>query len=219
MFIDNCYAGGQNIDLETIRRSIPLWRSDYQVNQNFDPIGLQGQTYGLSFWVPLSAGATGYACREAGVTKQFDSYSVRSGYSPAMVVTTFGNDEKMPGDDFDYGAARRLLNEYVSVRKYFSGDYYPLTQYNLDQQLWMAWQFDRPDLGEGMVQAFRRGKSPYESAKFRLRGLQPEAVYQLTNPDVVGTTERTGRELLDNGLAVAVKHRPGAVIVTYKKKT
>jgi len=41
MLIDNCYAGGQNIDLETIRRSIPLWRSDYQVNQNFDPIGVQ----------------------------------------------------------------------------------------------------------------------------------------------------------------------------------
>ena len=56
MFIDNCCAGGQNIDLETIRRSIPLWRSDYQVNQNFDPIGVQGQTYGLSLWVPLSAG-------------------------------------------------------------------------------------------------------------------------------------------------------------------
>ena len=217
MFIDNCYAGGQNIDLETIRRSIPLWRSDYQVNQNFDPIGMQGQTYGLSFWVPLSAGVIGDPCHEAGVVKQPDAYSMRSGYSPALVITWFGNDQTMPGDNFDYDAARRLLNEYVGVRKYFSGDYYPLTQYNLDQEQWIAWQFDRPDLGEGIVQAFRRGKSLYETAKFSLKGLEPGAVYQLTNPDVAGTTEMTGRKLLETGLPIAIKPQPGAVIVTYKK--
>jgi len=51
-----------------------------------------------------------------------------------------------------------------------------------------------------------------------LRGLEPEAVYKLTNPDVAGTTEMSGRELLESGLPIAVKNRPGAVIVTYKKK-
>jgi alpha-galactosidase len=41
LMIDNCYAGGQNIDLETIRRSIPLWRSDYRdlVRQRPDNAG------------------------------------------------------------------------------------------------------------------------------------------------------------------------------------
>jgi alpha-galactosidase len=124
----------------------------------------------------------------------------------------------MPGDQFDYDAARRLLNEYVSVRKYFSGDYYPLTKYNRDDKLWLAWQFDRPDLGEGLVQVFRRGKSPDETGKFRLKGLDPAAVYTLTNPDVAGATEMSGRELLEKGLPIAVKNRPGAVIVIYKKK-
>jgi alpha-galactosidase len=160
----------------------------------------------------------GDPCREAGVAKPFDPYSMRSGYSPALVITAFGNDKQMPGDNFDYAAARRLLNEYVSVRKYFSGDYYPLTPYNLDQRQWIAWQFDRPDLGEGIVQVFRRGKSPPETGKFRLRGLEPDAVYILTNPDVAGTTETSGRELVENGLPIVVNKRPGAVIVTYKKK-
>ena len=218
MFIDNCCAGGQNIDLETIRRSIPLWRSDYQVNQNFDPVGVQGQTYGLSLWVPLSAGVMGDPCREAGVAKPYDPYSMRSGYSPAMVITTFGNDEKMPGDKFDYDSARRLLNEYLGVRKYFSGDYYPLTQYNLDAKQWIAWQFDRPDLGEGMVQAFRRVKSSDETKTLCLHGLEPETVYELTNADAAGTTEMTGRELLEKGLPITVKNQPGAAIVTYKKR-
>lgn len=218
LLIDNCYGGGQNIDLETIQRSIALWRSDYQVNQNFDPIGLQGQTYGLSFWVPLSAGVIGDACREAGVAEQPDPYSMRSGYSPAMVLTWFGNDQTMPGGNFDYNSARRLLNEYISVRKYFSGDYYPLTPYNLDHKQWLAWQFDRPDLAAGMVQVFRREKSPDETGKFRLSGLDRDAVYTLTNPDVAGTTEMSGRDLLDNGLPITVKNRPGAGVVFYKKK-
>ena len=160
----------------------------------------------------------GDPCREAGVAKPYDPYSMRSGYSPAMVITTFGNDEKMPGDNFDYDSARRLLNEYLGVRKYFSGDYYPLTQYNLDAKQWIAWQFDRPDLGEGMVQAFRRVKSSDETKTFRLHGLEPETVYELTNADAAGTTEMTGRELLEKGLPITVKNQPGAAIVTYKKR-
>ena len=218
MYIDNCYAGGQNIDLETVKRAIPLWRSDYQVNGNFDPIGLQSQTYGISLWVPLSAGVIGDPCSEAGVTKPYDPYSVRSGYSPAMVITAFGNDEKMPGDDFDYGSARRLFNEYLDVRKYFYGDYYPVAPYNRDDTQWLAWQFDRPDLGEGMVQAFRRGKSTIDTGKYRLQGLDPKAVYILTNPDVAGKTEVKGRELLDKGLTIAINNQPGAAVIVYKKK-
>ena len=30
LLIDNCASGGRRIDIETLRRSIPLWRSDYQ---------------------------------------------------------------------------------------------------------------------------------------------------------------------------------------------
>jgi hypothetical protein len=29
----------------------------------------------------------------------------------------------------------------------------------------------------------------------------------------------TGRGLLENGLPIAIKERPGAVVITYKKKT
>ena len=81
----------------------------------------------------------------------------------------------------------------------------------------MAWQFDRPDLGEGMVQAFRRDKSDYESVRVKLHGLDADAVYALTNLDVPGATEMTGRELLESGLPIAIPDRRGAVIITYRK--
>ena len=51
LLIDNCASGGRRIDLETIGRSIPLWRTDYQY---FEPNGYQCHTYGLHLFLPCS---------------------------------------------------------------------------------------------------------------------------------------------------------------------
>jgi hypothetical protein len=40
----------------------------------------------------------------------------------------------------------------------------------------------------------------------------------LTNFDVAGATETTGQMLMENGLTIAIKDRPGSAIVTYRKK-
>ena len=48
----------------------------------------------------------------------------------------------------------------------------------------MAWQFDRPEQGDGVVQVFRRMDSIYESAQFKLHGLDPAAQYEITDLDV-----------------------------------
>ncbi|MCL5099465.1 MAG: alpha-galactosidase [Candidatus Omnitrophica bacterium] len=217
LYIDNCCAGGENIDLETIKRSIALWRSDFQVNQQFDPIGMQCQTWSLSLWVPLSAGVIGDPCPSARVTRQPDPYSMRSGFGPAMVMTWFGNEKQMPGSNFDYAQARRLLNEYVSLRDNFYGDYYPLTDYSLSAENWIAWQFNRPDAGKGMVQVFRRQNSPYEKARFCLHGLDPSASYKLVNTDGGDSELTTGKQLMESGFSVLITNQPGAVVITYQK--
>ena len=54
LLIDSCASGGHRNDLETMRRAVPLLRSDYL----FEPVGQQGHTYGLSFWLPFHG--TGY---------------------------------------------------------------------------------------------------------------------------------------------------------------
>ena len=53
LLIDNCSSGGRRLDLETISRSVALWRSDFQCQPKFNPAGMQGQTYGISSWIPL----------------------------------------------------------------------------------------------------------------------------------------------------------------------
>ncbi len=89
---------------------------------------------------------------------------------------------------------------------------------SLGADVWLAWQFDRPDAGRGVVQAFRRAESIYETARMRLRGLDPAARYLLTDLDHPGDPRKiTGRELMESGLEVAISARPGSAVLTYAK--
>jgi alpha-galactosidase len=207
LMIDSCASGGRRNDLETLRRAVPLLRSDYQAfdgNPAFAP-GNQGHTYGLSSWFP---------CYGQGVyftTNQF-VYSVRSYLSPAFGMCA---DVRKPG--VDWPLFRRLADQWRQVADCFLGDFYPLTSYQLNEELWLAWQFDLPESGKGMVQAFRRAGSNYESARFKLRGLDPNARYSVTDLDRQATSqEYVGRELLERGLLITALDRPSATILTYQ---
>jgi alpha-galactosidase len=200
MLIDSCASGGNRNDLETLRRSVPLLRSDYIL----EPVGNQGHTYGMALWVPFF-GTGGNAA---------DPYVLRSVMMPGSNIC-FDVRRK----DINYDVIRREVDLWRHYAPNFFGDYYPLTAYNLDGASWIGWQFDRPESGEGMIQAFRRAESPYESVRVKLHGLEPNAVYSITDVDVPGSTEVAGRELLEKGLRVAIEKQPGAAIILYKKKS
>ena len=75
-------------------------------------------------------------------------------------------------NDIDYNLFRRFIAQWRQVADNYYGDFYPLTPYRTENDVWMAWQFDRPEAGEGMVQVFRRPASPMVSANFKLHGLE-----------------------------------------------
>ena len=81
----------------------------------------------------------------------------------------------------------------------------------------MAWQFDRPEMGEGVVQAFRRDKCIFESGRLPLQGLDPAARYEVTDLELGKPQQISGRELTEKGLLVTIAGRPGAVLITYRK--
>jgi alpha-galactosidase len=203
MLIDSCAGGGRRNDLETMRRAVPLTRSDYLLEiEPGEPLSQQSQTYGIALWIPYFG--TGINGR--------DAYTFRSQMCPAMTGTW---DMRLKA--IDYAPVRRLLGQWRTVANYFNGDYYPLTPYSLDKNVWLAWQFDRPDLGEGMVEAFRRSLTPYDSARFQLQGLEPDARYAVTDLDRATTIELTGFELMDHGLHVGLDNRPASAILVYKR--
>jgi len=200
MLIDSCASGGRRNDLETLRRAVPLLRSDWYWGE----AGQQCLTYGLSLWIPYHG--TGFIYEK-------DAYWVRSGMVAEM---SFG-----PGaeglENVDFSRLRRLTNEWRQIAPCFLGDYYPLTSYTRAEDQWMAWQFDRPDLGEGVVQAFRRAACPYLTAQFPLHALDPDARYAVRDFDGAGPVEIAGRELMQPGLTISIQERPAAAIVTYTR--
>jgi len=210
LLIDSCASGGRRNDLETMRRAVPLWRSDYA----FEATGHQGMTYGLSFWLPYHGTGT-VACDNApyygGGKTPVQPYAFWSNAAPSLGC---GIDLRVK--EIDYEKLRKLVGQWRAISKHYYGDFYPLTSYSLDNSLWMGWQFDGPAAGEGVVQAFRRPDSPYVAAQFRLRGLDPAAEYTVTNLDENKPVKITGRQLLDEGLLVTIQEKPGVALITYK---
>ena len=128
----------------------------------------------------------------------------------------FGIDIRLK--DLDYDAIRRLISQWRQIAPNYYGDFYPLTPWNRDDTAWMAWQFDRPEAGEGMVQVFRRHNSFYESARLKLFGLDAQASYLVTNLDTGASQPHSGRELLSDGLAVTLPAKPDVAVLTYRRQ-
>jgi alpha-galactosidase len=199
MLIDSCASGGRRNDLETLRRGVPLLRSDYQAAQLNSDVseGNQGHTYGIAMWIPYYGTGEYYN----------DAYSFRSHMSPAMGVGY------APGKPIDWEALRRTIACWREAAPNYYGDYYPLTEYSLGTNQWMAWQFNRPEQGAGMVQAFRRAGAPVEEMRFKLKGLEADAIYAVRDLDKTGSEKVSGRELMETGMLVKIPPRGAAVIL------
>ena len=183
LWIDNCSSGGRRIDLETIMRSVPLWRSDTSCSPGH-PDWNQTQSYGLSLYLPLFT-----AC---GWTPE--PYDFRSSATAGAIAQW---DYLNP--DFPLALAKETLGEAAENRKYWYGDFYPLTACSNSPDVWMAYQLHRPDLDAGLVLAFRHSESNYTALAVSLRALNPDRTYTVEFiDDSRQTTRRTvsGRDLM-----------------------
>jgi alpha-galactosidase len=196
---DNCASGGRRNDLESMRRGVPYTKSDYA----YEPVAVQGETYGISLWLPYFA---------ATWESSDDPYLCRSRF--AHVVGAILH----PSVEGHFSALPQRLEEWRKTVRCYWGDFWPLTPYSLDNSAWIAWQFDVPETGEGVVQAFRRAECPTESLVVKLRGLNPRAHYTLTDVGTPGSKSMSGEDLTAEGLQLTSPTRPAALIVTYNRE-
>jgi len=198
LILDNCAAGGRRLDFEMMRRCIVLWRSDSTWGDKTFPQNVQGMTHGLSHWLPLhglGAAAT-------------DDLALRSGMGACGGFSINYRNPKA------VAALRKHLDSYLKVRPLYTGDFYPITPHSLDTTSWIAWQFYRADLGEGLVQVFRRPDAASDTLTVKLRGLIPQQRYEIENLDG-GKEIRTGAELL-RGHAITLREKPAAAVLVLK---
>jgi alpha-galactosidase len=211
LMIDNCASGGRRIDIESLGRATPLWRTDAPGN----PEARQCHTWGLSAWVPLHA--TGGL---PDLTKATD-YEFRSSLN-AGLICGFG----IPGDNpqaepyaasLDWGRARFLLEQFEELREYFYGEFYPLSEYSLALDSWIAYQYHRPDKGAGMALVFKRPCSALKEAAYSLHGLDPAALYRVRNLDTGKEATMSGAALSAGGLVVRLEERPASALFVYSR--
>ncbi len=191
LMIDNCCSGGKRLDIEMSRRSIPLWRSDYNCMDGEGKAkpdilqATQSQTYGLSFWLPYN-GTCAYVDGEYADRTNIICCSQRIGYR--------------------------------DIREYMVGNYYPLTNGGLDTEKYLAMQFDN-DAKEGTALIYKRENVEGSSYKLRLSGLEPDTVYEVYDYDKPDTVyEKKGVELMSDGIELTIQETPKAVIMLYKAK-
>jgi alpha-galactosidase len=198
LLIENCSSGNRRFDLETISRTINLWRSDF----TFRPAADQCQMHGISRFIPLSANGC----------KAVDKYGFRSVLGAGMCLCWEPQTKEFPVEQAraDFALAKRL-------RPYFYGDYYPLTPYSTKENVWLAYQFDRVDQGDGVVFAFRRPSCPSSELVVKMGGVQPDVEYEIENVDSGEKTLYKGAELIASGLRITSKSQPEAVVLIYRR--
>lgn len=246
MPIDACASGGRRDDLETMRRAVPRTRSDYLIEPIGEQCHTYGLAlwlpyYGTGFMDVVTAANKrkdlenlwNILCGTDSMTPRVEGQSILTSIRDRFGGNSYGIDDRYPfrsamcpsmtccldvrRTDLNYPLLRKLFSQWRQLSPYFLADYYPLSPYSTGTDVWMAWQFNRPESGDGMVQVFRRHNSPYEEARYRLRGLEAVAQYAVTDIDTLKVCKYEGRELMEEGLPVRISAQPGAVVFIYKK--
>ena len=209
LLIDNCASGGRRLDLETIGRSVALWRTDYGSSLNADAVQSQGA--GLNLWLPLNSTAPG--------SKPGDTYQVRSALTAGLVMglDDFGTNPGWKAPDFPWEWLRARIHEAKRLRPYFYGDFYPLTPDVINPDAWMVYQLLLPGKEEGAVLAFRRAESPMTAARFQLHDLRADDTYEFEDVDSGKIWQAQGSHLMTKGLEISMAAPRESRLLFYRK--
>lgn len=169
--------------------------------------GAQCHNLTYSAWMPYSGTGSG---------RIRDKYRIRSAYAAGMTTNYFYDENDSACDSAEKIAfIKKYTEEYLKVRPYFKEDFYPLTEVSSQSDVWCAYQFHHSKGQDGVVEVFRRENAPYETAVFRLKGLDPNAEYRFVDLDG-GAFFVSGKDLSENGFRVSMAERRKAKIYMYQ---
>ena len=198
VLMEECASGGRRIDLETVMRLHIHQKTDYWFDDEVD----QQSIWGLSQYLPNNTFVAHL--------NNLDEYSFRSTMASSLCIGWIAD-----APDFDTRRAAELAAQYRSVRHLLTGAWYPLHPQSRSLADWVAWQFHRPDLEEGMVLVLRRAESPFPAGEFRLCGLGAGKTYEL-HYESSGKTERMAAEDVMTCLRVTLPKKRSSEVIRYR---
>lgn len=155
-FVDSCASGGGRNDLESMRRGVPLLRSDADRTSTALRLSM---SWGFLKWIPFCGACIGERTAELGNNGFNDAYSFRASYLP--ILNASRQFYTTPDDDFS--VHREGLSEWSEVKPYLLKDFYTLTPWHsmIDRSYFTAFlYYDETDektetANRGVITAFR----------------------------------------------------------------
>jgi hypothetical protein len=115
-------------------------------------------------------------------------------------------------DDYDYALSKKMTAIWRRASDLILyGDYYPHTPFHRSADQWVAWQFDCPEKGHGLVQGIRLPASKEGTLTIHPKGIDPNAMYLFENDESGETRNIAGKDLIQTGFTFALPARSGAI--------
>lgn len=202
----NCASGGRRLDLESVARGQPLWRSDYNCFPEATAESTQDHTHGILHWLPYHGSMTR-------AWTILDNYDVRSSLSPGMEINLVAKTEP----EWRQIKANAVLAQ--RCKKYFLGDYYPLTHQQRSPAAWSAYHLYLPETKEGMILALRRPQSDVRAMTFDLLTIDPTKRWKFEDYDSGKTWTASGEEIREKGFEIVISNRRDSRLIFYSESS
>ena len=181
-FVDSCASGGGRNDLESLRRGIPLLRSDADRTSSSLRLSMSSS---FNRWIPFCGANTKEKLSELAATGVSDKYVWRASYLPALNVDSqFVQD---PNQNFDM--LRFGLNEWKKVNKYLLKDFYCLTPYHneFEKNGFTCFLYFDPVKDKGLILLFRQEECDEAKYNVELPFDLKNKLFEVTDEDTKET--------------------------------
>jgi len=207
--IDNCASGGRRVDLETMRRSVPLWRSDAGdvggTAVGTMDIASQCQCWGLGHWLS----------DHGGPIRAFDAYAVRSALSTGFMAYRLLPEN---AQDPEYADAIAAVAENKRIRPLIAEERIGLIAPDLEKEAWAAFQHHRHSDASGIIVALRGPGADWNSVTLHPEHIEPNATYRVMKWDDYQSAppaQIAGAALKE--LAVTIRQHRSSVLLEYQR--
>ncbi len=212
-FVDSCASGGGRNDLESMRRGIPLLRSDS--DRTTTAIRLSMNT-AFNKWIPFCGTIATEQPDQLSPDGVRDPYILRASYNPVFI--TGAQWTQNPNETID--VLRGGFVEWEKVKMYLLKDFYTLTPWNApeDRTHWTSYLYFDPEIESGALFAFRMEECTDESCTIQLPMLHGAHTYELTDADCGSIGQFSGAALAE-GYTFTSEHPRTATLIYITRRS
>lgn len=200
-FVDSCASGGGRNDLESLRRGVPLLRSD----ADRTTVALRlSMTTALGAWIPFMGANTKEKESQLAPVGNSDPYIWRASYLPALNVDSqFVQDESQNFDMLRFG-----LSEWKRVSSYLLKDFYVHTPWHSehDRMGFTAYSYFDEDTQKGVLFVFRGEHCLDDTLHIKLPYVGEKQSLVLTDEDTKEEICIEGSQNQKKGIRLTMAH-------------